>query len=173
MRMFTTIAIAIGGAVAAGQGYLHAGDRGGGAVGIALQSQSVRADWEASYPVDPADSLYRAARESLNAHNYRKAAQQFVELQRRYPDSQYVADAMYWQAFALNQIGGERNWETAQQVLEEQLEKYPKAGSNKESKTLLTQIRGRWQRTMSREFRFCIQRRRTVRPPAASPDGFY
>ena len=143
MRMFTTIAIAIGGAVAAGQGYLHAGDLGGAAIGIAVQTAGLRADWERMYPVDPADSLYRAARESLNGKNYRKAVQQFRELQRRYPDSQYVADAMYWQAFALNQIGGERNLDEAQDLLDAQIDRFPSAPSNRESRTLLTQVQGK------------------------------
>jgi tetratricopeptide (TPR) repeat protein len=67
---------------------------------------------------DPADSLYRLARESLNAGEYRRAAQLFDQLTRRYPKSQYQADAAYWRAFALYRIGGIADLHEALQVLD-------------------------------------------------------
>ena len=39
---------------------------------------------------DPADSLYRVAREALNRGDYRRAAQLFNDLTRRYPQSNYA-----------------------------------------------------------------------------------
>src|SRR3954466_9691434 len=50
---------------------------------------------------DPADSLYRAAREALNRREYRPAARLFGEIPNRFPRSGYAADALYWNAFAL------------------------------------------------------------------------
>jgi TolA-binding protein len=50
---------------------------------------------------DPADSLYRAAREALNRRDFRSAATLFARIPARYPKSGYAADALYWQAFAL------------------------------------------------------------------------
>ncbi|HEX6107546.1 MAG TPA: outer membrane protein assembly factor BamD, partial [Gemmatimonadales bacterium] len=53
---------------------------------------------------DPADSLYRAAREALNRRDYRRAAELFAALPGRYPASGYAPDAYYWQAFALYRL---------------------------------------------------------------------
>ncbi|MEO7103589.1 MAG: HEAT repeat domain-containing protein [Gemmatimonadaceae bacterium] len=64
--------------------------------------ESPRAPWASA---DPADSLYRLARQSLNAGDYRKAAQLFAQITRQYPTSQYKSDAIYWRAFALYRIG--------------------------------------------------------------------
>jgi len=63
---------------------------------------SPRAPWASA---DPADSLYRLARQSLNAGDYRKAAELFAQITRQYPTSQYRSDAIYWRAFALYRIG--------------------------------------------------------------------
>lgn len=62
-----------------------------------------RAPWASA---DPADSLYRLARESLNSGDYRRAAQLFAEIERMYPTSAYRSDAAYWRAFALYRVGG-------------------------------------------------------------------
>lgn len=61
-----------------------------------------RAPWASA---DPADSLYRLARQSLNSGDYRKAAQLFSQITRQFPASQYRSDAIYWRAFALYRIG--------------------------------------------------------------------
>ncbi|HET7187544.1 MAG TPA: outer membrane protein assembly factor BamD, partial [Gemmatimonadaceae bacterium] len=47
---------------------------------------------------DPADSLYREARETLNRGEYRRAAALFGQITQRYPSSTYAADALYWRA---------------------------------------------------------------------------
>ena len=57
---------------------------------------------------DPADSLYRRARETLNRRDYRAAADLFAQITARFPRSGYAADALYWQAFALYRAGGTR-----------------------------------------------------------------
>ncbi|HEX8850187.1 MAG TPA: HEAT repeat domain-containing protein [Gemmatimonadaceae bacterium] len=139
MRLFTTIAIAIGGVVGA-QGYARVADVP--QPGAALEARALAPSWERAYRADPADSLYRLARQTLNDGNNRKAAQLFEQLRRRYPDSQYVPDAMYWQAFALRRLGGERDLRTAQSVLQEQIERFPDAPSTRDSRTLLTDVQG-------------------------------
>lgn len=63
---------------------------------------SPRAPWASA---DPADSLYRLARESLNSGDYRRAAQLFAAIERQYPTSAYRSDAAYWRAFALYRVG--------------------------------------------------------------------
>ena len=57
---------------------------------------------------DPADSLYRAAREALNRRDYDQAAELFAALPDRFPRSGYAPDAYYWRAFALYRLGGEQ-----------------------------------------------------------------
>ena len=54
---------------------------------------------------DPADSLYRLARETLNRGEYRRAAQLFGDITQKFPNSVYASDARYWNAFALYRIG--------------------------------------------------------------------
>jgi HEAT repeat protein len=66
---------------------------------------------------DPADSLYRNARDLLNRGDYRKAAALFKALPQQYPASAYVGDAQYWQAFALYRIGGTPELQEALNVL--------------------------------------------------------
>lgn len=77
--------------------------------------ESPRAPWAAD---DPADSLYRLARQTLNSGEYRKAAQLFAQITRQYPTSQYRADAAYWRAFALYRIGGIADLHEALQALD-------------------------------------------------------
>ena len=97
------------------------------------------APWNAA---DPADSLYRDAREALNRGDYRRAADLFGRLQSRYPESEYAADAMYWQAFALYRAGGTSDLRKAQRTLKAQKEKYPKAKTRGDAETLEVRIAG-------------------------------
>jgi len=77
--------------------------------------ESPRAPWARD---DPADSLYRLARQTLNAGEYRRAAQLFAQITRQYPTSQYRADAAYWRAFSLYRIGGIADLHEALQALD-------------------------------------------------------
>jgi hypothetical protein len=61
---------------------------------------------QTSYPQDPADSLYRAARTALNKGDFKGAAQLFHQIPVSYSRSAYAADALYWEAFALYRVGG-------------------------------------------------------------------
>ena len=78
-------------------------------------AESPRPSWAAD---DPADSLYRLARQTLNSGDYRRAAQLFAQITRQYPTSQYRADAAYWRAFALYRIGGIADLHEALQALD-------------------------------------------------------
>jgi hypothetical protein len=91
---------------------------------------------------DPADSLYRLARELLNRGEYRRAAVTFRELSTKMPTSGYAADALYWQAFALYRIGGTTEMRSAIEALELQKEKYPGARRQSENAALSLRIRG-------------------------------
>jgi HEAT repeat protein len=102
-------------------------------------ADSPRAPWAAS---DPADSIYRAAREALNRGEYRRAAELFREIGAKHPKSAYAADALYWEAFALYRIGTTAELRTALQVLNTQQAKFAQAATQADAATLATRING-------------------------------
>lgn len=91
---------------------------------------------------DPADSLYRVARALLNRGRFADASNQFRELRRRYPQSGYVANSMYWEAFALYREGGAERLRRAAAVLDEAQSKYPQATTAGDASTLAVRVRG-------------------------------
>lgn len=107
--------------------------------GGAFEMLRPRASW---LPQDPADSLYRQAREFLNGGEYRRAVASFRELATRMPTSGYAADAHYWWAFALYRIGGTEELRKAIEVLDTQRAKYPGAKMLAQSDALSLRIRG-------------------------------
>jgi HEAT repeat protein len=66
---------------------------------------------------DPADSLYRVARESLNRGDYRRAAQLFNEVAQRYPNSAYAYVSGYYEAFSRYRIGTTEELKAADRAL--------------------------------------------------------
>lgn len=98
---------------------------------------------ESFYPQDPADSLYRAAREQLSRDNYRQAAELFGEVHRRYPRSNYAAQSLYYKAFALYRSGRESDLRQAQASLAELERNYASSEvALKESEALRARITG-------------------------------
>lgn len=93
-------------------------------------------------PNDPADSLYRLAREMLNRGNYRRAADLFHEISEKHPASDYAAEALYWQAFALYRIGGTGELERARAVLETQRARHAAAYAKSDGAALASRIAG-------------------------------
>jgi HEAT repeat protein len=90
----------------------------------------------------PEDSLYQVARQALNRSEYRRAAETFAALAKRYPRSIYVADAMYWEAFARYRLGGDEQLRRAVDLLEIQRSRFPKAVTRGDAEALATRIRG-------------------------------
>jgi HEAT repeat protein len=78
----------------------------------------------------------------LNAGQYQRAADGFHRVWERYPRSEAAGDATYWHAFALSKVGGERNLQTALQLLQHQSEVYPRARTRRDGEVLATRIRG-------------------------------
>ncbi|MEJ7810705.1 MAG: HEAT repeat domain-containing protein [Gemmatimonadaceae bacterium] len=103
---------------------------------------SPRAEAGTPHPDDPADSLYRDARTALNRRDYGRAAELFRALRERYPRSEYVPDAYYWEAFALYRAGDGENLRAAMRVLSAQLDRYPSAATHADAEVLATRIRG-------------------------------
>jgi HEAT repeat protein/TolA-binding protein len=81
----------------------------------AFLRQRAPAAWDRG---DPADSLYRVAREALNRGDYRRAAQLFNDLARRYPSSSYAYVSGYYEAFSRYRIGTTEELEAAERALE-------------------------------------------------------
>ena len=91
---------------------------------------------------DPADSLYRAAREALDRRDYRTAADLFAQVPVRFPKSGYAADSYYWRAFALYRLGGTAQLRTALEALTTQRDKFPKAATQGDARALALRIQG-------------------------------
>ena len=91
---------------------------------------------------DPADSLYRLARETLNRGEYRRAAQLFADISQRFPNSVYAADARYWRAFALYRIGAINDLRDALSALEGAGPGYRQASLQADAAELTARIRG-------------------------------
>jgi len=92
---------------------------------------------------DAADSLYRAARQALNAGSYERAATLFRRIHSQHPQSAYAADAYYWEAFARYRLDDTENLESARELLQAQAENYPSASTRGDARTLAVQIRER------------------------------
>ena len=93
-------------------------------------------------PSDPADSLYRLARETLNRGEYSKAAKLFSEISQRFPNSVYAGDARYWRAFALYRIGGTNELREGLRALETAGPGYRQASLQADATELAARIRG-------------------------------
>jgi HEAT repeat protein len=91
---------------------------------------------------DPADSLYRAARDVLNRGRYGDAAGLFTSLIRRYPRSGYASDAYYWAAFALYRTGDDAGLRRAVNLLDYQQSHYPSAATRGDGDALLARVYG-------------------------------
>jgi HEAT repeat protein len=88
----------------------------------------------------PADSLYRTAQRYLNRSEYQRAVDAFRELRRRYPRSARTGDAYYWEAFALQRLGGTTNLRVARERLKTQAAEWPNAGTRTDAGGLRVRI---------------------------------
>ena len=96
-------------------------------------------------PRDTADSLWRRGRIAISEEAWERAASSFRSIVERYPKSAYAGDALYWEAFALQRVGGQGDLRRAATALERQRVEYPKAATfaSGESAALLTRVNGR------------------------------
>ena len=86
---------------------------------VALDQQSDLLPPEAWAKADPADSLYRLAREAMARGDYKRAAEIFHRIPERYPQSAYVSQSIYYEAFALYRSGGDDDLSTARDRLKQ------------------------------------------------------
>ena len=90
---------------------------------------------------DPADSLYRLAREALNRGEYRRAAQLFGDITQKFPNSVYATDSRYWKAFALYRIGGNGDLRDALATLQDTGASFRTRSLQADAPVLATRIR--------------------------------
>jgi HEAT repeat protein len=139
-------------------------------VGAAVQgtvSQSAEAPRAPWLQGDPADSLYRAAREALNQRENRNAADLFAQIPERFPRSGYAPDALYWQAFALYRVGREPELRAARDALRRQRERFPNPATKGDAAVLWQRIQGELARLGDEEAAADV---RTQAQAAAQPD---
>ncbi len=91
---------------------------------------------------DPANELYRAAREALNRREYSAAARLFQRIRQEHPTSRYTPDALYWEAFSRYRTGSPAELRAALGALEAQRTRYPRAATRGDAGELATRIRG-------------------------------
>jgi HEAT repeat protein len=90
---------------------------------------------------DPADSLYRLAREALSRGDYKRAAQIFHSIPERYPQSAYAGQAMYYEAFSLYRSGSDDELSAARDRLNQLKQRYPSTQAG-DAATLMTRVCG-------------------------------
>src|SRR5690606_11183988 len=93
---------------------------------------------------DPADSVWRAARTSLDNGDAREAATLYrrIRTDRRYASSEYRPHAFYWEAFARQRLGGASELRSARSILAELRRTYPRFENMVEVERLESRING-------------------------------
>ena len=91
---------------------------------------------------DPADSIFRAARDAMSRGDYKKAADLFRDLRKRFPRSDRVSDALYYEAFSLYRRGESGDLNRALASLDALRTSYPAAASKGDANSLRTRICG-------------------------------
>jgi len=90
---------------------------------------------------DPADSLYRLAREALSRGDYKRAAEIFHSIPERFPQSAYAGQAMYYEAFSLYRSGGDDELSAARDRLNQLKQRYPSIQKG-DAASLMTRVCG-------------------------------
>src|SRR5256714_1564421 len=90
---------------------------------------------------DPADSLYRLAREAMSRGDYKRAAEIFHRIPERFPQSAYAGQAMYYEAYSLYRSGGEDELSAARDRLNELKQRDAKVWKS-DGAVLLTRVCG-------------------------------
>ena len=93
---------------------------------------------------DPADSIYRVARDAMNRGEHSRAADLFREIWERHPRSTYAPDAPYWEAFNRYRTGDTADLNRGLASLELQRTRYARAATreNGDAEALAARIRG-------------------------------
>ncbi len=91
---------------------------------------------------DPADSLYRLAREAFNRGDWRQASDLFHGVVEKYPGSAYVADCAYYEAFSRYRIGTTEELHKALTLLSDQKAQTSRNSMRADVAGLAARVRG-------------------------------
>lgn len=93
----------------------------GGPRGAAAVTEGPNVPPEGWAPADPADSLWRAAREAFNSGEFAAAAGIYrrIRTEAQFSASEYRAPSFYWEAFARHRVGSASEMRTARDILRE------------------------------------------------------
>jgi tetratricopeptide (TPR) repeat protein len=117
---------------------------------------------------DPADSLYRIAREALNRGDFKRAAEVFHRITERYPQSAYAGQSLYYEAFSLYRNGNTGDLENARDRLRQLTQRFPSLASGGDAKTLVTRVCGELAKRGDQD---CAQRiQNTAEGPEVGPN---
>jgi HEAT repeat protein len=90
---------------------------------------------------DPADSLYRLAREAMSRGDFKRAAEIFHRIPERFPQSAYAGQSLYFEAYSLYRSGGYEELDMAREVLIQLNQRFP-AIAKKDGALLKTRVCG-------------------------------
>jgi len=108
---------------------------------VSLDDQSDIVAPEPWAKADPADSLYRLAREAMSRGDYKRAAEIFHRIPERYPQSAYAGQAIYYEAYSLYRAGGDDDLKSARSTLNKLKDKDAKVWKA-DGATLYTRVCG-------------------------------
>lgn len=91
---------------------------------------------------DPGARSYQQARDLLARGRYDAAARAFAQLRDEHPESGYVPDSYYWEAFARSRDGGPAQLRRAVDLLALQAEHHPDASTLEDADALRVRIEG-------------------------------
>ncbi|MFL5484684.1 MAG: HEAT repeat domain-containing protein [Gemmatimonadaceae bacterium] len=114
---------------------------------------------------DPADSLYRLAREAMSRGDYKRAAEIFHRIPERYPQSAYAGQAIYYEAYSLYRSGGEDDLGTARDRLKQLKLKDAKIWKS-DGSALFTRVCGELAKRGDEDCALDIERTAQGDPPA-------
>jgi HEAT repeat protein/TolA-binding protein len=118
----------------------------GGGARDKLSEAKPRRAWASE---DPADSLYRVARETLIRGEYRRAAQMFNDIVKRFPRSEYVVSCTYWEAFARYRSGSTEDLRQALRILDEGRTSLATLRTNQDAQVDVNALRARVQAALA------------------------
>jgi HEAT repeat protein len=130
-----------------------------------LDQQAMHLPPEPWAKADPADSLYRLAREAMSRGDYKRAAEIFHRIPARYPQSAYAGQALYYEAYSLYRSGGDDELSTARDRLNELKQRYP-AIAKSDGAVLLTRVCGELAKRGDEACAVDIERTAQKDPPA-------
>jgi HEAT repeat protein len=125
-------------------------------------------------PQDPADGLWRAGRDAINASEWQKAADNFRKLrtEKAYEASTYRGQAYYWEAYARAQMGGSSQLRQARSILQELKSEMPDiAKSIRDASSLLASVNSQLSTKFGDESSAAAVRESAKKTQSACPDG--